>query len=57
MENPYCPIPGLLNELWETYQRLGDKSVLDMALLIANESLAPRKANIFEKIKNRIGKK
>lgn len=55
MENPYCPIPGLLNELLETY-RLGDKSALDMALMIANESLAPRKPSVFEKIKNYIRK-
>jgi hypothetical protein len=56
MKNPDCPIPNLLNELLEIY-RLGDKSALDMALSIANESLTPRKPSIFEKITNFIRKK
>ena len=55
MENPYCPIPGLLNELLEFY-RLGDKSALDMALIIANELLAPRNPSIFQKITDFIRK-
>ena len=56
MANPYCPIPDIFSELMEIY-RFGDKSALDMALQIANESLAPRKPNIIEKFSNFIRKK
>jgi hypothetical protein len=49
MLNPDCPIVGLLNELVDMYNN-GNNSALDMALQIANESLAPRKANFSEKL-------
>ena len=49
MQNPYCPIADLLEELLEI-NRQGDESAIELALEIAHESLTPRKPNFVDKI-------
>ncbi|OGM08483.1 hypothetical protein A2159_02650 [Candidatus Woesebacteria bacterium RBG_13_34_9] len=45
-ENPYCPLPGLMQELLNS----GDPDKIEMAYQIAQESLQPRGPNIIEKL-------
>lgn len=51
MENPDCPVTLMLGDLLARYQT-GDKDALELALQIANLSLAPRRPNILVRIAN-----
>lgn len=53
MENPDCPMAMLMEELLQKYHQ-GDSNALNFALKIAEETLAPKKPSVFEKIRIRI---
>ena len=52
-ENPDCPVASMLEDLLVMY-RAGDEGALEMAIEIANDTLAPRRPNIFLRLKDRL---
>jgi hypothetical protein len=52
-ENPDCPVASMMEDLLVMY-RAGDEGALRLAIDIAKDTLAPRRPNIFLRLKSRL---
>lgn len=52
-ENPDCPVASMLEDLLVMY-RAGDEGALRLAVDIAKDTLAPKRPNVFLRLKDRL---